>query len=114
MGFQNGQPLVDWLSICDVFVFPSRTETFGLVVLEALAVGIPVAAHDTMGPRDILTAGVDGFLSEDLADAALACLKLDRNVCRQKALTYSREKSADRFLHAILTNYADGEVSVRQ
>jgi glycosyltransferase involved in cell wall biosynthesis len=51
VGYKHGKELVDWLSICDVMVFPSRTETFGLVILEALACGIPVAAHDVMGPR---------------------------------------------------------------
>ncbi len=97
VGYKHGQELVDWLSIADVFVFPSRTETFGLAVIEALACGIPVAAHDVMGPRDIITNGVDGYLSEDLRDAAIKCLKLSRDACRKKALTYSWEKSADAF-----------------
>ena len=73
--YKVGKEFVDQLSLCDVFVFPSRTETFGLVVLEALALGIPVAAHDVMGPRDIITPGKDGYLSEDLGEAALKCLE---------------------------------------
>ena len=60
VGNKHGHELIDWLSRADVFVFPSRTETFGLVVIEALACGIPIAAHDVMGPRDIITQGVDG------------------------------------------------------
>lgn len=97
VGYQHGQDLVDWLSRCDVMVFPSRTDTFGLVILEALACGIPVAAHDVMGPRDIIHDGVDGVLGEDLRRAALACLSLDRSKCREKALRYSWEASAAAF-----------------
>jgi len=78
-------------------VFPSRTETFGLVILEALACGIPVAAHDVMGPRDIIDNGVDGFLGKDLKKTALACLSLDRTKCREKALGYSWDASAAAF-----------------
>ena len=95
VGPKRGQELVDWLSLADVFVFPSRTETFGLVALEALACGLPVAAHDVMGPRDIVTEGKDGHLSDDLAQAALSCLELSREDCRAKALQYTWERSAD-------------------
>lgn len=98
VGYKHGQELVDWLSRADVLVFPSRTETFGLVIIEALACGLPVAAHRVMGPQDIITDGVDGYLSEDLRDAAVKCLQLSRNVCREKALTYSWEHSVDVFL----------------
>ncbi|MHB8710008.1 MAG: glycosyltransferase family 4 protein [Minisyncoccota bacterium] len=98
VGYKHGQELVDWLSLADVFIFPSRTETFGLVVLEALACGIPVAAHDVMGPRDIITNGKDGYLGEDLRDAALKCLDLSRDTCRAKALQYSWERSAEAFI----------------
>ena len=95
IGYKQGQELVDWLSRADVFVFPSRTETFGLVALEALACGIPVAAHDVMGPRDIVTNGVDGYLSDNLQEAAIKCLELSRDVCRAKAEQYSWNRSAD-------------------
>ena len=97
VGYQHGQELVDWLAVCDVLVFPSRTDTFGLVILEALACGIPVAAHDVMGPRDIIASGVDGVLGEDLRQAALACISLDRRRCREKALHYSWEASTAAF-----------------
>lgn len=98
VGYKHGQELVDWLSLADVFVFPSRTETFGLVVVEALACGLPVAAHEVMGPRDIITEGKDGYLSEDLRSAALKCLDLSREDCRKKAEQYSWEHSADAFI----------------
>ena len=97
VGYQYGRELVDWLSMCDVMVFPSRTDTFGLVILEALACGVPVAAHEVMGPRDIIQGGVDGMLDENLRKAALACLSLDRNKCREKALRYSWDASTAAF-----------------
>lgn len=98
VGYKRGQELVDWLSLADVFIFPSRTETFGLVVLEALACGLPVAAHSVMGPRDIITEGKDGYLSEDLRDAAIKCLELSPLDCRATALKYSWEHSTDEFI----------------
>ena len=104
VGFKCGPELVNWLSLCDVFVFPSRTETFGLVVIEALACGIPVAAHDVMGPRDIITHGRDGYLSENLQEAAIKCLELSPADCRAKALAYSWEHSMDAFLQNLYFN----------
>lgn len=98
VGYKRGQELVDWLSVCDVYVFPSRTETFGLTVLEALACGLPVAGHDEIGPGDILTNGVDGYVSENLAEAAAKCLSLSRGACREKALQYSWDVSIDKFI----------------
>lgn len=100
-GYRRGQELVQYLSVADVCVFPSRTETFGLVVLEALACGLPVAAHDVMGPRDILTPGVDGELDENLARAATRCLSLSGTRCRETALQYSWQKSAEVFISHI-------------
>ena len=98
VGCKKGRQLVDWLSRADVLVFPSRTETLGLVILESLACGVPVAAHDAMGPKDIITHGVDGHIGEDLTEAALACLKLDPAGCREKACRYPWEASADAFI----------------
>ena len=98
VGYKQGKELIDWLSLSHVLVFPSRTETFGLVILEALSCGIPVAAHDVMGPRDIITDGKDGCLGEDLRAAALACLDLSSSDCRAKALEYSWDHSTDAFL----------------
>lgn len=83
----------------DVFVFPSRTDTFGLVVLEALACGVPVAAFDVMGPRDILrgVSGRVGATSDDLRAACLAALGADRDACRAHAQRFSWRACAEMF-----------------
>ena len=97
-GYKKGQELVDLLSVSDVFVCPSKTDTFGMVVLEAMACGVPVAAFDVLGPRDIITNGVDGYLGDDLGKNARACLELDRKDCRKKVLQYSWDSAGDKFI----------------
>ena len=98
VGYKVGKPLVDWLSCVDVFVMPSRTDIFPQVVVESLAAGIPVAAHDVTGPHEFVQSGVNGYLSEDLKDAAMRCLTLSREACRDSVQKYSWRASADRFL----------------
>ena len=70
-----------------MFVFPSRTDTFGLVLLEAMACGVPVAAYPVTGPIDVVVDGVTGVLREDLREAALSALRLSPDACRAHALT---------------------------
>lgn len=98
VGYKKGTELVDLLSISDVLVFPSRTDSFGLVILEALACGVPIAAYDVRGPKDLITNGVDGFLGDNLEENAKKCLKLHYKDCRNKALKYSWEKSISDFI----------------
>jgi glycosyltransferase involved in cell wall biosynthesis len=88
----------------DVFVFPSRTDTFGLVVLEALACGTPVAAYPVTGPKDILgdAAGPIGALNDDLRTAALEALAANRMACRAHAERYSWRACAELFLHHLI------------
>ena len=74
-GKKTGQELVDYYRTADVFVFPSTTDTFGMVLIEALACGIPVAAYDVIGPRDVITDPALGFLNNDLSTAAYEALK---------------------------------------
>ena len=73
----------------DVFVFPSRADTFGVVNIEALACGTPVAAYPVVGPIDIVEPGITGFLSEDLQLAVDQCLKLDRAGVEDASLKWS-------------------------
>lgn len=98
VGFRHGEDLARHLADADVMVFPSRTDTFGLVNLEALACGVPVAAYPVQGPRDVLRAGVTGVLDDDLAAAALGALALDRSAARAQALDWSWEACTAEFL----------------
>jgi glycosyltransferase involved in cell wall biosynthesis len=96
-GYRYGEELAAHLAAADVFVFPSRTDTFGLVNLEAMACGLPVAAYPVTGPIDIVTEGVTGALDEDLARAAHRALRLDPAACRDRALRSSWESSSRQF-----------------
>jgi glycosyltransferase involved in cell wall biosynthesis len=97
-GKQTGEALAECYASADVFVFPSRTDTFGMVLLEAMASGLPVAALPVCGPQDVVRNGVTGVLSHDLRAAALAALSLDRANVRAKAAEYSWENAARLFL----------------
>jgi 1,2-diacylglycerol 3-alpha-glucosyltransferase/glucuronosyltransferase len=94
---ENGN-LAAHVAAADVFVFPSRTDTFGVVQLEALASGLPIAAFPVTGPKDVIAGHPVGVLDEDLRAACLAALKLDRKACRAFALDYSWENSARQFI----------------
>jgi glycosyltransferase involved in cell wall biosynthesis len=100
VGAKQGEELARHYAAADVFVFPSRTDTFGLVVLEALASGVPVAAYPVQGPGDILGAATVpvGALDEDLRAATLRALECDPKACRDFALNYSWENCARIFL----------------
>jgi len=100
-GYRHGEDLAAHISASDVFVFPSRTDTFGLVLLEAMACGVPVAAYPVTGPIDVVRDGVTGVLSEDLRRAALQALELDPAACRAHALAHSWEASTRQFLSAL-------------
>jgi len=83
---KTGADLAWYYRQADVFVFPSRTDTFGLVMLEAMACGTPVAAYPVTGPMDVVVPGVSGVLDHDLRQAALAALRLPRDAVRAQAL----------------------------
>jgi glycosyltransferase involved in cell wall biosynthesis len=86
LGYRFGQDLAMNLAAADVMVFPSRTDTFGLVNLEAMACGVPVAAYPVTGPIDVVEDGVTGALDPDLAAAARRALRIDPAACRAHAL----------------------------
>jgi glycosyltransferase involved in cell wall biosynthesis len=94
--------LARFFNVPDVFVFPSLTDTFGLVMLEALACGVPVAAYPVTGPRDVLGdvlgASKAGCLDPDLRKAALAALDIPPEACRAHALRFSWDRVVDEFL----------------
>lgn len=97
-GWKTGEDLVRAYAASDVFVFPSRFETFGLVLLEALACGVPVAAYPVHGPIDVIGDNPVGMLDHDLRRAALAALSIPRTACRAFALRFSWRHSAEEFL----------------
>jgi glycosyltransferase involved in cell wall biosynthesis len=101
-GARYGRELAAMLAAADVFVFPSRTDTFGVVLLEAMACGIPVAAYPVTGPRDVVVNGVTGVLDEDLNAAVRGALTLDAGACRRFALERSWEAATDQFLAALV------------
>jgi 1,2-diacylglycerol 3-alpha-glucosyltransferase/glucuronosyltransferase len=86
------------LAAADVFVFPSLTDTFGIVQLEALASGVPVAAFPVTGPRDVIGTHPVGVLDDDLRVACMQALWISRETCREFALRYSWENSARQFI----------------
>lgn len=101
-GCRQGEALARYYAGADVFVFPSRTDTFGLVLLEALASGVPVAAYPVPGPRDVVgEAPQAGCLHEDLAQAVRAALQLSRDDARAFALRHSWQATAQRLLEAL-------------
>jgi glycosyltransferase involved in cell wall biosynthesis len=85
-GYRFGEDLAAHLAAADILVFPSLTDTFGLVNLEAMACGVPVAAYPVTGPIDVVDDGVTGALDTDLARASLRALEIDPEACRKRAL----------------------------
>ncbi len=98
LGARHGEALAAIYAAADVFVFPSRTDTFGLVVLEALASGVPVAAYPVAGPRDEIGTAPVGVLDENLRQACLRALALSPEACRAFALRMTWEASARAFI----------------
>jgi glycosyltransferase involved in cell wall biosynthesis len=97
LGTRTGLDLAQIYASSDVFVFPSRTDTFGMVLLEALASGLPIAANPTPGPIDVVAGSGTGVLDADLAQAARRALDIPRERCRAHALTFSWQASAEAF-----------------
>lgn len=97
-GAKTGEDLVRHVGAADVFVFPSKTDTFGLVMLESMATGLPVAAHPVTGPRDVLVHGETGWLDEDIAVAIRKCQELAptcADACRARAEAFPWERCVD-------------------
>ena len=85
LGYKFGKELADIYAQHDIFAFPSRTDTFGIVMIEAMCNGLPVAGFDVAGPRDVIENGVTGYYSHNLYLSITHCQKLDRNKIMQNA-----------------------------
>lgn len=112
-GLKTGEELARLLGAADVFVFPSLTDTFGLVMLEAMACGVPVAAFPVTGPIDIVRDGVTGILDEDLRKATLAALDLEPRACIDFARARSWDVCSETFLSLLSPWRATGESEAR-
>jgi glycosyltransferase involved in cell wall biosynthesis len=100
-GALQGEALAVAYASADVFVFPSKTDTYGLVLLEALASGVPVAAYPVTGPKDVIGPAPVGVLSDDLQHACLAALEISPQACLQFAAGHTWEASARAFVNNI-------------
>ena len=108
LGLRKGADLAAHMAAADVFVFPSQTDTFGVVQLEALACGVPVAAYPVTGPKDVIGDAPVGALDGDLRIACLRALTLSRQACRSFALDRSWERSARQFIGHLRPALAGG------
>lgn len=127
-GLQAKYPNVNYLGVlkqpelakvyaaADVFVFPSKTDTFGLVLLEALASGLPVAAYPVTGPIDVLGDSPAGVMSDNLRDACLEALRIDRATARAHAERFSWRAASEQFANHLrpLSTPPDHPLPVRQ
>ena len=97
LGFKRGKELAHWYANADVFVFPSKWETFGIVMIEAMACGTPVAAFPADGPKDVIDEGITGFIDDDLATAVHRCLGLNRDKVLEGSQRWTWEKAWEIF-----------------
>jgi glycosyltransferase involved in cell wall biosynthesis len=105
VGFKTGRDLAQYYQMADVFVFPSRWETFGIVMIEAMACGTPVAAYPCQGPEDVVENGVTGFLEEDLATAVHRCLGLNRDRVLAGSQKWSWQRAWEIFRDNLVEKY---------
>jgi len=117
LGVLNQHELAEVYASADVFVFPSKTDTFGLVLLEAMACGLPVAAYPVTGPIDVLGDSNAGVMHENLRDACLAALDINRAAARAHAERFSWRAATEQFVSHLRPSHqpemAGGESAVR-
>ena len=101
-GYKHGEELASYYANADVFVFPSKSDTFGVVILEAMACGTPTAAYPVTGPVDIIRNGVNGYTREYLADAVKNCLTIDRQRVIIESEKWSWETCYNQFTKILL------------
>ena len=103
LGYRKGSELGEVYAAADLFVFPSRTDTFGIVVIEALASGLPVAAYPATGPIDIITRPELGALDDDLGRAVARALQTgNRSACSEEGRSYTWENCTGQFMRNLV------------
>ena len=115
VGFKHGRELAAYYAAADVFVFPSRTDTFGVVMIEAMASGLPVAAYPVTGPIDVVRPGISGGLHEDLGTAVRMALQVDRESARRATDVFTWERAAEIMLDTMVpvNEEADRRIAAR-
>ena len=96
-GFKTGVDLARYYANADVFVFPSRWETFGIVMIEAMACGTPVAAYPCQGPIDVVNEGITGCMRDNLKNAVDAALKLKRETVLEGSKRWTWDRAWEIF-----------------
>lgn len=114
VGYRFGADLAAHLAAADILVFPSLTDTFGLVNLEAMACGVPVAAYPVTGPIDVIEDGLTGALDKDLAAAAERALSIDPSACRAAALRSSWDNCTREFESNLVAVKASATIKQRR
>jgi glycosyltransferase involved in cell wall biosynthesis len=101
IGKREGVELAEWIASADVFVFPSKADTFGIVILEALACGTPVAAYDEPGPRETIFNGMNGHYGNDLQKSVTICLSLNRGDVNSSSRNWTWQRATQQFLEVM-------------
>lgn len=112
LGFKQGDELAYYYANADVFVFPSKSDTFGVVMIEAMACGTPIAAYPVTGPIDVINEGVTGCMDLNLELAIEKCLTLDRQKVMDNSNHFSWEKTTDIFLENLVVIKNGGAHSI--
>lgn len=101
VGAKFGEELANYYRSADVFVFPSKTDTFGIVMIEAMSCGVPVAAYPVQGPIDVVIQNVNGYLHTDLAYACLHASYISREIVHEISKRWTWESCAQQLLNAL-------------
>lgn len=102
VGKKSGTELAEFYKIADVFVFPSKSDTFGIVMLEAMACGTPTAAYPAPGPIDVIKNGISGYLDTDLKKSIEKCLTIDRDIVYNESLNYTWKNCSEIFKNTLI------------
>ena len=111
LGYKYKEDLAQWYSGASCFVFPSKTDTYGIVMIESLACGTPVAAYPVTGPIDVIQNNLNGYLSDDIEYAVQKAIKVNSNSCVSFAKKHSWKKVTNQFLEALTPNRNNKDIA---
>jgi glycosyltransferase involved in cell wall biosynthesis len=101
LGKKEGIELAEWVANADVFVFPSKTDTFGIVILESISCGTPVAAYEQPGPKEVIINGINGQYGENLQQNLQICLSLNRENVYNSSKNWTWKRATKQFIEAL-------------